>query len=660
MPVKILARRDAHPLLSSAMRVGAAALLALGLSLTTSARADGPVPSLDLRDFHPPTDPQGSLYTEPATTPGPGNWNFGAYASYALSPVVLENAQGDVIARVVQHQLSLDYFANVGLGKRFAVGLMVPTVLYQSGTSSTELLPDSSSVPHVAVGDATLGVKATLVAPADLGGFGLAALGRFYVPVDAPHSYVSDRSVRGEGRLLGELDLLAVALRVTAGVRLRADPETFLRNGTDDYRFGNDLPWGAALTFKPQVLGIDPGGHLRFAAEAHGSIGLSPGFAHAPESPALFGLSARYTVKDVSALFGVELPLDRAIGVPLVRPVIGIGWAPRVEDEDGDGIEDDKDQCPELAEDKNGFEDSDGCPDADNDSDDDGVPDLKDRCPQVAEDKDGFQDEDGCPDPDNDGDGVPDVKDPCPNVKGDPKSPIPGCPDPDPDHDGIPVGKDKCPDQPEDRDGFQDDDGCPDPDNDGDGVLDTMDACPLVKGEASPAAELNGCLIADHDGDTFDDAKDACPNEPEDFNGTKDEDGCPDGAKAAALVTVQAPDAADIRFADFRVAPRFVRDEVDPQTLSSLRALAVELNHHPEWIAAAGVRPAGRGRAAEQQAQNRAFSIALTLRWLTHRDGAAEVVGWGAVSDAPKANIFGLGVLLLTPHVAGPSTGRPP
>ena len=38
------------------------------------------------------------------------------------------------------------------------------------------------------------------------------------------------------------------------------------------------------------------------------------------------------------------------------------------------------------------------------DTDGDGIPDEIDRCPLDAEDKDGFQDEDGCPDADNDGD----------------------------------------------------------------------------------------------------------------------------------------------------------------------------------------------------------------------------------------------------------------
>ncbi len=73
-------------------------------------------------------------------------------------------------------------------------------------------------------------------------------------------------------------------------------------------------------------------------------------------------------------------------------------------DRDGDGIPDSKDQCPDLAEDKDGFQDQDGCPDYDNDND--GIPDTKDKCPNEAEDRDGFEDQDGCPDPDNDKDGI--------------------------------------------------------------------------------------------------------------------------------------------------------------------------------------------------------------------------------------------------------------
>jgi OmpA-OmpF porin, OOP family len=81
-------------------------------------------------------------------------------------------------------------------------------------------------------------------------------------------------------------------------------------------------------------------------------------------------------------------------------------------DRDKDGVLDAADRCPKEPEDKDGFEDADGCPDPDNDKDE--IADAKDKCPTEPEDKDGFEDADGCPDPDNDRDGVADGQDRCP------------------------------------------------------------------------------------------------------------------------------------------------------------------------------------------------------------------------------------------------------
>jgi OOP family OmpA-OmpF porin len=103
---------------------------------------------------------------------------------------------------------------------------------------------------------------------------------------------------------------------------------------------------------------------------------------------------------------------------------------PKDDDPDKDGIAGAADQCPTEPEDKDSFEDENGCPDKDNDQD--GVGDAApDKCLNDPEDKDSFQDEDGCPDPDNDNDGVLDAAD-------------------------------KCADTLETRNGYQDDDGCPD------------------------------------------------------------------------------------------------------------------------------------------------------------------------------------------------------
>mgnify|MGYP006198144961 CR=1 FL=1 len=57
------------------------------------------------------------------------------------------------------------------------------------------------------------------------------------------------------------------------------------------------------------------------------------------------------------------------------------------DDLDGDGIADGKDKCPRVAEDADGFEDADGCPDVDDDAD--GIEDAKDECARRAEDLDG-------------------------------------------------------------------------------------------------------------------------------------------------------------------------------------------------------------------------------------------------------------------------------
>jgi outer membrane protein OmpA-like peptidoglycan-associated protein len=132
------------------------------------------------------------------------------------------------------------------------------------------------------------------------------------------------------------------------------------------------------------------------------------------------------------------------------------------DDIDDDGIKNNIDGCPEQAEDKDGFEDNDGCPEFDNDQD--GIVDTKDECKNEAEDFDGFEDNDGCPDPDNDGDGIQDINDECPDLMEDFDGfeDNDGCPELDNDKDGILDVYDKCPNKPETFNNFEDGDGCPD------------------------------------------------------------------------------------------------------------------------------------------------------------------------------------------------------
>ena len=121
------------------------------------------------------------------------------------------------------------------------------------------------------------------------------------------------------------------------------------------------------------------------------------------------------------------------------------------------------------------------------DADDDGIPNKFDECKNDPEDQDGFQDNDGCPDPDNDADGV---CDPFVAQKGVSAKYAAQC-----------KGSDKCVEVPEDKDGFEDGDGCPDPDNDKDGIPDTKDKCSSDAEDMDGYQDNDGCSEPDNDGD---------------------------------------------------------------------------------------------------------------------------------------------------------------
>jgi outer membrane protein OmpA-like peptidoglycan-associated protein len=205
-----------------------------------------------------------------------------------------------------------------------------------------------------------------------------------------------------------------------------------------DTTLGSDTDWA------PHV-----GAGFRFLVHRSVTVRVDGRFLRGPSQQPPFHLNASLG----EFMVGVSYRPSRAPAEPPPPP------PPPAVDSDGDGIFDAEDKCPNEAEDKDLFDDTDGCPDPDNDAD--GVNDDVDRCPLEPEDMDGFEDDDGCPDKDNDADGVPDTSD-------------------------------KCPNEPEDRDGFRDMDGCPDPDNDGDSFIDAQDKCP------NEAEVING--VDDDDG----------------------------------------------------------------------------------------------------------------------------------------------------------------
>ncbi len=313
-------------------------------------------------------------------------------------------------------------------------------------------------------------------------------------------------------------------------------------------------------------------------------------------------------------------------------------------DGDGDGVADAPDRCPFEPETVNGRRDDDGCPEADPpapvvlasntpappaasidlsppsvraDSDRDGLSDALDRCPLDAEDLDGFEDEDGCPESDNDADGIADAKDKCP-LEGETSNAFnddDGCPDeaPDADDDGLPFATDRCPFEP----GPGQPDGCPrnppapavvalavtpapttappappaDTDVDADGVKDAEDACPAAAEDKDGFQDDDGCPESDNDADGIPDAKDACPLVAETINGVKDDDGCPDvGASAVAIVGDHVELKGVVRFRSGSATLEPSALPLLKQVASVLKAaasLSIEIQGHTDDVGSA-------------------------------------------------------------------------
>ena len=65
-------------------------------------------------------------------------------------------------------------------------------------------------------------------------------------------------------------------------------------------------------------------------------------------------------------------------------------------------------------------------------------------------------------------------------------------------------------------------------DRDGDGIADANDHCPNEPEDYDGFEDADGCPDYDNDGDGIADGVDQCPNQAEDFDGHMDDDGCPD------------------------------------------------------------------------------------------------------------------------------------
>lgn len=410
-------------------------------------------------------------------------WTAGMLVNYAYEPFTVVGANGDDIP-VVENMVTGDVLGSLSLIEQLQLGLKIPVTWDKGQGISEDGTPADEGISATGLGDIQLEAKGRFYGePGEmivLGAylFGTAPMGT----ITAENSYIGNAGPTFGGAFVADGAMGPFSYGANLGGAWRKEATI---GGSE---IGPELrvSAGGAFAASPIISVVaDVFGVSSFGGGAgSGGIEVDAGARILP-----LGNQLSFTV-------GGGAGVLKGVGIPTARAFLGVTYNATTQDRDEDGIEDKVDACPDAAEDMDGFEDGDGCPEFDNDQD--GLPDDADKCPDKPEDVDSFEDKDGCPEPDNDKDGIPDAKDHCPlqpETKND-FDDLDGCPDvKDTDADGVPDDTDKCIDEPEDTDGFEDLDGCPDPDNDGDGVPDNQDECidEAEDGKGKDQEKTDGC-----------------------------------------------------------------------------------------------------------------------------------------------------------------------
>ncbi|MBK7539262.1 MAG: thrombospondin type 3 repeat-containing protein [Myxococcales bacterium] len=576
-------------------RLEAAVVLSSLLAIADVAAAQNAPPydpAIDLQLFEYAVGPKTFFAVADADVAPRQQLSFDVFLTFLTNPFVVyevapgEESLGGARARVVRSLATAELSGAYGLTDRLQLGVTLPIVsMTGDGLDPETAMALPGGLAETGLGDLRLEVKARLLRRGTLRVAGLLGASLPTSFGSGGSAFLGDDLPALRGRLAVQFTAGRLALGANAGLVLRKSREIYATE------VGPQATWAGAaalrLTERFFVVG-----------EAFGRTGLSA--AGLDGSPMEVGGGLRVFVTSSLALVaGGGAGVVSGIGSPDLRVFTSLGYSPDVRDSDGDGIVNGRDTCPTEPEDKDAWQDLDGCPEDDNDGD--RVRDAQDKCPGQAEDLDGFDDDDGCPELDNDGDGIADLQDKCPEFVEDKVGAFAadGCPitKHDADGDGLVDAIDQCQTDAEDIDEFEDGDGCPDADQDHDGVDDTEDQCPVCAEDRDTFEDADGCPELDNDRDGLRDAEDRCPTEAETLNAVDDFDGCPDEGG----ITIATFDGERILM---ERAPPFDRKGLTRAGELIVDQMALLMLAHPEvtrWLVAlADPKARYAGRRAEQ------------------------------------------------------------
>jgi outer membrane protein OmpA-like peptidoglycan-associated protein len=332
--------------------------------------------AVNAQSYRPPMDSERTLWADDAghVLDG-GQFKARMFLSYVNRPLVWY-PEGDRTREptpLVSDALQLNALAMYQYD-RFRLGVDIPVYLFSAGQVTQDgaglgdlaldgrvTILDRAETPiGAAVGARVAFPTTTVEAPLGYGGVGADVFGVIDGEVEGLLV-----TFNGGGRFLPEEELS----------NIRTNEQLFARLGAG-YQIVEDA--GVSLDLNANFLlgALDNPGGIPIE-------GLLGGWGRIDNNFVLRG--------------GVGTGFTPGIGSPIFRSVITLGYEPAEDlDPDMDGLVGDEDQCPLDPEDKDSFEDLDGCPDPDNDQD--GIADLDDQCINDPEDPDGYKDEDGCPD----------------------------------------------------------------------------------------------------------------------------------------------------------------------------------------------------------------------------------------------------------------------
>jgi outer membrane protein OmpA-like peptidoglycan-associated protein len=351
--------------------------VALVLALASGAAAEG----LDGERFVPAVGAEGGFALEHPFVPYHLGWQLGLFLNFADDPVVEKTAAGDDLNKVVDTSVTTDLIASIGFWRRVELGLHLPVHLVYSGdpyVTGGETLEAGGGV-----GDLRLVPKVEILSSGTLEKHFLLGIA---LPVSFPTG--NEEEFRGAGgvsvhpRLLFAAHLGKLGLGFDVGYKLRSEhPQT--------------LPWGDEITLGPWAsFGVSEDVAIRAELLAAKQVGTDVEGADFPME-LLAGIE--YDTGELALYAGGSIGLTDGIGDPDFRIIGGVRYRRGVpkdqgyRDSDGDGVLDKDDLAPDEPEDKDGFKDEDGEPEADNDHD--GILDGDDECPELA----GEADRHGCP-----------------------------------------------------------------------------------------------------------------------------------------------------------------------------------------------------------------------------------------------------------------------